>query len=302
MDESTLLSIKQFSAATGLNVSTLRYYDEIGILPPISRGEDNNYRYYRPRQVIVANFIQVLIELGIPLSTIRELADDRSPETLIELLGRQEDNLDNLFNRLRTAYSIIHTYRKNILSGMMAEEGTIRIEELPATHYIEGGEYRFTSDDETFYEPFIKFINTAGDYRINLKYPIGAYHNNMDSYLKGPGRPDRFISMDPFGDRERPAGRYLVGYKRGYYGQLGDLAERMTAYAQENKLFFHGPVYTVYLLDEISMTNPDEYLSSVSVRVSNRAKDTYRNKQVKSESLPTSVLSGQLRRTDRTYG
>lgn len=280
MDESTLLSIKQFSAFSGLNLSTLRYYDEIGILTPASRGESNNYRYYSPQQIIIANFIQVLVELGIPLSAIKQLANERTPETLIELLGHQEDKLDHMFNELRTAYSIIHTFRKNILTGLMVEDGTIRVELLSDACYVLGPEYVFTDEDSSFYDPFIRFCNMADDYRINLKFPVGAYHNDMESCLNATGRPDRFISQDPLGNHVRPAGKYLVGYTRGYYGQFGDLAQRMAQYAREHNLYFHGPVYSAYLLDEISVTKPDEYLSSLSVRVSNKKSEPRKKKKM----------------------
>lgn len=269
MNESTLLSIKQFAAFSGLNQSTLRYYDEIGILPPASRGE-NNYRYYKPDQIIITNFIQVLVELGVPLSMIKKLKDERTPESLIELLGHQEDKLDQMFNELRTAYSIIHTFRKNILNGMLVEDGTIRVEELAEARYVLGPKNEFPEDGQSFYAPFIHFCNLAKAHRINLKFPVGAYHSDMESCLRATGKPDRFISQDPFGNHVRPAGNYLVGYKRGYYGHFGDLAQKMAQFAEENGLHFRGPVYSAYLLDEISVADPDEYLSSLSVRVSNR--------------------------------
>ena len=41
----------------------------------------------------------------------------------------------------------------------------------------------------------------------------------------------------------------------------------MAAYAEENELVCKGPVFVVYLLDEISIAEPDGYLASVSVAV-----------------------------------
>lgn len=295
MNESTLLSIKQFSSVTGLNLSTLRYYDEIGILPPVSRGE-NNYRYYSPQQIIVANFIGVLVELGVPLSVIKNLQQNRTPETLIELLGHQEDRLDYLLHEIRTASSIIHIFRKNILNGMMVEDGLIRAEQLSDTNFELGPVNAFSDSDETFYDPFIKFCKSASEHKINLKYPVGGYHENMEKCLKATGKPDRFISQDPLGSHVRPAGKYLVGYTRGYYGEIGDLASRMAEYAQEEGLYFHGPVYTTYLLDEISLTDPHQYLSSLSVRVSNRKTDTLFRRGAKKEQQSTKLLLQRIKR------
>ena len=268
VDDSTLLSIKDFSRIAKQKQSALRYYDKIGLFSPSARGE-NNYRYYTPFQLLMLNFINVLADLGIPLTSIKELSDNRAPESIIELLGRQEIKLDRQMHQLRTAYSIIHTFRSNIQKGLSAREDDVSVEEQDEFYIIKGPVNHF-QENGTFYEPFINFLNSADKNRINLHYPIGGYHHNMDAFIDGPGQPTKFFSLDPFGDFQCPAGRYLVGYARGYYGEFGDLPQRMIEYAQEHRLRFQGAVYSLYLLDEISIVNPDQYLARVAVSVAKK--------------------------------
>jgi effector-binding domain-containing protein len=90
----------------------------------------------------------------------------------------------------------------------------------------------------------------------------------MDEFLHQPSKPTRFFSIDPKGRQKKPAGLYLVGYTRGYYGQTGDLPQRMADYAMTNGLAFSGPVYNIYLSAEISEDDPDNYLLQVSASVS----------------------------------
>jgi len=260
-----LLSIKEFSEFTGVKQSTLRYYDEIELLPPMSRGE-NNYRYYIPSQIITLNFISVLIELGIPLSTVKEMCSHRTPETVIELLSRQEEILDMKLNELQTAYSIIHTFRRNIQIGLSARPDEIALQDLEEARIVLGPENDF-HEKPTFYEPFINFCNRSNDYRINLRYPIGAYHYDIGRFLREPGKPNKFFSQDPAGNHTREAGRFLVTYNYGYYGEFDGIPDRIAAFTNENNLTCEGPVYVVYLLDEISKTEPDEYMSRITVRV-----------------------------------
>jgi effector-binding domain-containing protein len=59
----------------------------------------------------------------------------------------------------------------------------------------------------------------------------------------------------------------MFAYTRGYYGEPNDIAERMWDYAQKNYLEFSGPVYNLFLLDEISITDRSQYLLQASVRV-----------------------------------
>ena len=279
MNEKTLLSIKEFSDFTGINQSTLRYYDEIGLLPPASRGE-NNYRYYAPVQIIKLNYINVLVELGVPLSVIKDMNINRTPQDVIELISCQEEKLDKRLHDLHAAYSIIHTYRKNIQTGLRVHNGLIRIEEHEETRIVLGHINNFEKNNDSFYPEFIRFCMAAERRRINLRYPVGAYHDDINSFIKTPGRPNRWFSLDPVGNTIRPAGSYLTGYQRGYYGEFGDMPQKLIDYAKENTLILKGPVYVVYLLDEISIIEHDQYLASISINVSPKKSEKNKNKNV----------------------
>jgi DNA-binding transcriptional MerR regulator/effector-binding domain-containing protein len=276
MEESTLLTIKDFAKFTGAAQSTLRYYDEIGLLTPAKRGDENNYRYYTPPQIISLKFINVLIELGIPLSSIKEMTSERSPEKVMDILNKQEVILNRRLDELRKAFSIIHTLRGNIQNGLFANKlmnkgVCIKVEKFEEVFYIKGprtGEN--FKNDSTFFEGFIRFCDSASENRINLKYPIGGYYDDFDSFKTTAGRPDCFISLDPLGNCKNPAGYYLVGYERGPYGAFGDIAEKMQSYASEKGLVFKGPVCVVYVFDEISISDPNEYLSKIAVRVAKK--------------------------------
>ena len=266
MGDLPMLSIKEFSDFTGLNESTLRYYDKIGLLSPELRGE-NRYRYYSPLQTITSNFIKVLIKLGVPLSTVKEMSKNRTPQSVLALLTHQENKLDTQLHELQTAYSIIHTYREIIQAGIFAHEHEIQIRELDETRVIFGEVTDFSSGC-AFYEPFMKFCNTAHENNINLHYPIGGYYEDINVFVNTPGQPSRFFSLDPRGNSKRSAGKYLVAHGRGYYGEFGDLPQKLIAYGQANKLFFRGPLYIIYLLDEVSTTDHKQFLSQVVVGVS----------------------------------
>jgi effector-binding domain-containing protein len=92
----------------------------------------------------------------------------------------------------------------------------------------------------------------------------------MKAFVNAPGQPDRFFSLDPHGKHKRKAGRYLVAYRRDYYGEFGDIAQKMLSYAQANALAFHGPLFVIYLLDEVSITDHSQYLAQIVVSVAKK--------------------------------
>jgi len=71
--ERSLFTIEQVAARTGLTKRTLRYYEEVGLLPPTDRTE-GNYRRYTEVDIQHLERIKELRDLlGFSLADIREL-------------------------------------------------------------------------------------------------------------------------------------------------------------------------------------------------------------------------------------
>lgn len=66
------LSIGALGRETGVKVPTIRYYEQIGLLPSPGRAE-NNRRTYGPENVRRLNFIRHARELGFAVEAIRQL-------------------------------------------------------------------------------------------------------------------------------------------------------------------------------------------------------------------------------------
>ena len=266
MDDATMFSISEFAAFTGLNEATLRYYDKIGLLSPHHRGA-NQYRYYSPKQTIMVDFIKVLIKVGVPLSTITREKKGRTPSSVLALLMEQHNKLDARLYELQEAYSLMHTYIKNIRAGIDSYENEISLQTLDDVP-INLGDAADYGRSDSIYEPFIQFCNRAHQNRINLLYPIGSYYEDIYAFLNAPSQPTRLFSQDRNGNGIRKAGQYLVAYSKGYYGSYGNLLQKMAAYAKAKRLNFKGPLYITFLLDEISTDDEHQFLSQIVVGVS----------------------------------
>ena len=285
------LSIQEFSEFSGIETSTLRYWDNIGLFSPVKRNKENNYRYYSPEQIIAVNFIKVMSSLNVPLKTIGEMQKERTPAKIVKFIGQQQKLLDMEMQRLRECYSIIHTRGELIQYGMRLENGFNTADGIGAiggsqaekeVWVDETGIFILYEEDkflilgpqnewvegEGFYEPFKKFCNQSDKLRINLNFPVGGLHESIEMFLEKPECPSNFFTIDPMGNYKRPAGYYLTGFARGYYGDLKNLAERMKEYIKENSLKTSGPAFTMYLHDEVCIKDPDRYLAQLTVAVS----------------------------------
>jgi MerR family transcriptional regulator, thiopeptide resistance regulator len=92
LDVSEQLRIGDMARRTGLTVRTLRYYEEIGLLPPSDRLA-GGHRVYAEEDVRRLHRINLLRHVGIPLASMAE-ALDSPPEQLADALERHLSVLD----------------------------------------------------------------------------------------------------------------------------------------------------------------------------------------------------------------
>ncbi|MGF6905612.1 MerR family DNA-binding transcriptional regulator [Fusobacterium sp. PH5-44] len=86
MLKKNLLSIGEVSKITGVHVSSLRYYEKIGVLKPAYVDPENKYRYYEYTQLYILRAIQGSIMLGIPLKEFIDYTDNEGSVILFEKL------------------------------------------------------------------------------------------------------------------------------------------------------------------------------------------------------------------------
>jgi DNA-binding transcriptional MerR regulator len=89
-----MIKIGDFSRLSQVPVSTLRYYDEVGLIKPASVDRATGYRYYTMEQLPRLNRILALRDLGFALEQIaRLLDDDLSPAHMREILRMKQAEL-----------------------------------------------------------------------------------------------------------------------------------------------------------------------------------------------------------------
>jgi MerR family transcriptional regulator, repressor of the yfmOP operon len=90
LDKQPGYTIEQVAQRTGLTKRTLRYYEEVGLLPPTDRTE-GNYRRYNEEDIKLLQQIKELRDLlGFSLNDIRKLLDAESERGQIKRAYRQE--------------------------------------------------------------------------------------------------------------------------------------------------------------------------------------------------------------------
>ncbi len=107
IDDTQLYTIEQVATRTGLTKRTLRYYEEVGLLPPTGRTE-GNYRRYREADVQHLERIKELRDLlGFSLTDIRELLSAEEERGQLKAAYQQETDTTTKLAQLDRVDEII---------------------------------------------------------------------------------------------------------------------------------------------------------------------------------------------------
>jgi len=98
-------TIREAAALTGLPASTLRYYETIGVIAPITRGESSKHRLYTADDLDLLTWVACLNGTGMSVSDMKKYVTNRDagPATAgaqVALLTAQRDRLADEAARL----------------------------------------------------------------------------------------------------------------------------------------------------------------------------------------------------------
>jgi len=119
------LSIGNLAEKTGTNVQTIRYYEQVGLMPRPARSEGNQRRYTTEHMRRLA-FIRNARDLGFTIETITTLLDlaAKPDRPCAEVIGIAQENLEVVRERLARLRALERALKHLIEScggGRMAE-------------------------------------------------------------------------------------------------------------------------------------------------------------------------------------
>src|ERR1700722_17200654 len=74
----TALSIQNAALRSGLSEPTLRYYEEVGLIGPISRDPSSGHRRYRDQDIDTLQALACLRAMGVGIEDMRTYQANRS--------------------------------------------------------------------------------------------------------------------------------------------------------------------------------------------------------------------------------
>lgn len=132
MERSELFQIGEVSKLFHISISTLRYYDKIGIVRPEYTDADTGYRYYGTTQFERLNTIRYLRALDMPLEEIAAFLQNRDVAKIQELLQKQQEDVKKRQRELAVIERKIKKRLDQIQDALASELEVIKMIRTPA--------------------------------------------------------------------------------------------------------------------------------------------------------------------------
>lgn len=265
------LKISEFAALSGISRSKLIFYNNIGLLCPKMIDETNKYRYYSYRQLDIANIITVLREIGMSLNEIKSYLSQRSPQALDATLSKQREYLEDQISNLKEIQDMIDIRLNMTRSSFNISTDQIQLETHPEENLFLGSQLPKTNNPMEIWNYLPDFYELCMKENVLIGFPMRTLVLQETIQSENWNQPAFFyycLPKDRYPTNSvKPQGTYLVGYTNTDYSCTDALYKKLISYMELNNLVICGNAYEEFLLDETSVSNPDNYLLRIAIQV-----------------------------------
>lgn len=132
MDKPKLFQIGDVAKLFHLSVSSLRHYENVGLLTPEYIAPDTGYRYYSPRQFEALNTIRYLRALDMPLAEIADFLQNKDVDKIEEKLRHQKAVVMEKQRELQRIERKIDNRLRQLHDAQHSEFNVVKVVRSPA--------------------------------------------------------------------------------------------------------------------------------------------------------------------------
>jgi hypothetical protein len=202
------------------------------------------------------------------LKDIGNLLEQRTPDSVLVSLREQIAMVRGRQERLEQMHALLEGYREIIEYARDLDEDAVAVRWVDERAILIGppNDYsRGRTVQDNILDACLYFQERVSPLETN--YPMWSFYEKESVENRRWSLPDRFYLSNPQASDTRRAGWYVTGCTRGGYGGSTRLFERLLAFIEEEALEIAGRSYVDYLLNEITVSDPDAYLIQVAIEV-----------------------------------
>ncbi|MEG6615996.1 MerR family transcriptional regulator [Peptococcaceae bacterium 1198_IL3148] len=264
------LTTGEFAKLCKVNKQTLFYYDQIGLLSPVFKNE-KGYRFYSINQIELLYVIDLLKDLGMSLSDIKQYTQNKSPESFLTLMYQKKEEIVKKRQEIEMKEKLIETKIALMEKASQLDFNRITLEHLPeATLYLSRNIENIT--DEEFVEVLSEFIDELNESQLDTGYPIGGIIKR-EQILKGEFSKYSYLYIeqphpkDGYPYFQAVKGDFLIGYHIGDDTSIHNTYKRLLSEMEPLDLALGDYVFEEYIYDTVVKNQKEHHVTKIMIQV-----------------------------------
>lgn len=278
MDRVFYLTSGELAELLGISKQTVFYYDKIGLLCPQQRA-GNHYRYYSLQQAAELRLILTFRELGLSIEEIRTYLHVRTPEAYLQVLGEQQQRLQQEIGRLSLMVERLGEQRRQLGQAMCDHNACIHLCEMQEEKL-----FSLLCSEQNKREYMYSLLKlyrkarAAGEGFTQEIYCILPQQKLLEGdfeHVYGYAMPWKSRTAEAENERVmiRPAGIYAVLYHCGTYGTLSPAYHAMAEWIRQQKYEICGHAYEKSLFNTLTGEEHGLYINEIAIQVRKKAEN-----------------------------
>ena len=272
MDRKGLFSIGEVSKLFHISVSSLRHYENVGLLYPEYTSPDTGYRYYGTEQFEVLNTIRYLRALDMPLAEIEDFLKNKDISNIEEKLVQQKKIVLEKQQELQRIEQKIN-HRLNVLSDAQNMPlDTVTLVQLPACRMVWVDAPMKIKDSQELETPIRKLDQSQAEAVVFLgKVGLGisTEHLQKAEYQKYYGI---FLILDDEdiydGETIHVAESLCVRLRfRGSHAEAFGQYKKLLGYIKKHQMQIDGFSREITLIDYGITNDPEKFVTEICIPV-----------------------------------
>lgn len=277
MKKNKTYSIGEMSEICRISKKTLRYYDELGLIPS-QRNDHNNYRYYTHDSLLIIPVLKYYKQMGFKLNEILDITAKDTPDTysrLKECFLNKMNEITREQEELRQKNISIHDWHTLIVEAQMVTENKINeisIKYVPEAIFLSQSQISGnTAKDDIInisWTNYIEEINNA------ITGPVIIKYHSLDNRIKKiENQKITILQQSVFPPAEKD--KYIFGnalmlscYYIGEHDGLPAEYERICAWAKKHKYKLAEEVYERYITDYWTNCPSSKFVTEILIKIS----------------------------------
>lgn len=266
-----LFTIGEIASLFSINIRTLRYYDEYGILKPEKTDPRTGYRYYSTRQFERLNTIKYLRTLDMPLEKIRLFFENRDTKVLRTLLWEQRKETQAQLEILRQIEKKLERRLSQLDDAEFGETDRIALKDYPKRRVAslkkeirpdEDLEYPIRELDRINGLESMIFLGKVG-LSIDREHLLAGQFEAYDGIFVFVEQEDQFQGEEKL----LPEGKYVTVRFSGTHKNAAKHYRELFLYMEENALVCVGDSVEVTLIDAGFTDDESKYVTELQIPV-----------------------------------